>query len=69
MAHYSYKHVCYDIDYDYWKKLVIRFEKESGRESDGDSNYDGDNSLIAEMWIRELIDENKKLKTKMKLER
>lgn len=62
MAHYAYKHVCYDIDYEHWQKLIARFEKEEGREFEADGNYDGDNWYIAEMWIRELIEENKKLK-------
>jgi hypothetical protein len=64
MAHYSYKHVCYDIDYEKWKELEKRFEEENGEPPDGDPSYLGDNWYLAEMWIRELIEENKKLKEK-----
>lgn len=66
MAHYAYKHVAYDIDHGYWKKLGERFKKETGREPDGDSNYDGDNWYLAEMWIKELIEENKLLTKKLR---
>ena len=54
MAHYAYKHACYDIDYEKYKQLVKQFEQEEGREHDGDSNYDGDNWYIMAMWINEL---------------
>ena len=54
MAHYAYKHACYDIDYEKYKELVAQFEKEEGREHDGDSNYDGDNWYIVAMWIEQL---------------
>lgn len=58
MAHYAYKHACYDIDYEKYKELVARFEKEQGCEHNGDSNYDGDNWYIVAMWIEELRAEN-----------
>jgi len=54
MAHYAYKCFVQDIDYEKYKQLVVEFEKEQGREHDGDSNYDGDNWIIAEMWVNEL---------------
>ena len=61
MAHYAYKCVCYDIDYDKWKALVKQFELENDREHDGDGDYDGDNWYVAEMWIREQIEEIERL--------
>ena len=54
MAHYAYKHACYDLDYEKFQQLVKQFEQEEGREHDGDSNYDGDNWYIMAMWINEL---------------
>lgn len=54
MAHYAYKEVCYDIDYDKFSELKARFEKENKRECDDNANYDGDYWLIAAMWIDEL---------------
>lgn len=62
MAHYAYKCACYDINYEKYKSLVKKFEEEFGREHDGDSNYDGDNWYVMEMWIRELTTENEQLK-------
>jgi hypothetical protein len=66
MAHYAYKYACYDIDYEKYCQLVKKFEEEAGRKHDGDSNYDGDNWLIMEMWINELIEENNKLKNDLR---
>lgn len=66
MAHYAYKHVIYDIDYEAFKKYEEEFEKEVGRESDGDSNYNGDNWYVVELWIRDLIAKNKELEKKLK---
>ena len=54
MAHYAYKHACYDIDYEKFKQLVKQFEQEEGRKHNGDSNYYGDNWYIMAMWIKEL---------------
>ena len=62
MAHYAYKCACYDIDYPKFQQLVKQFEEQEGREFDGDSNYDGDNWYIMEMWIRELRAENERLR-------
>ena len=62
MAHYAYKCACYDIDYPKFQQLVKQFEEQEGREHDGDSNYDGDNWYIMEMWIRELRAENERLR-------
>ena len=62
MAHYAYKCACYDIDYPKFQQLVKQFEEQEGRKFDGDSNYDGDNWYIMEMWIRELRAENERLR-------
>ena len=65
MAHYAYKYACYDIDYEKYKELIAQFEKEEGREHDGDSNYDGDNWYIMAMWITQLRAENSALKSEL----
>ena len=62
MAHYAYKECLYDIDYQKYLQLVEQFEAVSKRECDCDSNYNGDNWLIAAMWINELRAENQRLK-------
>lgn len=50
MAYYSYKDVCYNIP----SHIEEKFTEESGREPDGDPNYNGDYWTLAAMWIEEL---------------
>ena len=50
MAYYSYKDVCYQIP----SHIEERFKEETGREPDGDPNYNGDYWSLAAMWIEEL---------------
>lgn len=52
MAYYSYKEVCYQIP----NHIEERFKEETGREPDGDPNYNGDYWSLTAMWIEELED-------------
>jgi hypothetical protein len=64
MAHYAYKHVCYDIDCGEFNKYIKKFEKESGHSCDMDASSNGDYWYVVELWIRDLLKENKQLKQK-----
>lgn len=53
MAYYSYKEVCHQIP----NHIEERFKEETGREPDGDPNYNGDYWSLTAMWIEELENE------------
>lgn len=54
MAYYAYKYVRDLIPDDFQNRFEESFKAESGREYDGDSNYDGDMWLLAAAYIEHL---------------
>ena len=62
MAYYSYKDLCYQIP----SHIEEQFKTESGREPDGDPNYNGDYWTLAAMWVSELETENNRLTSEVK---
>lgn len=54
MAYYAYKEVRDLIPDSFRDEFIEKFEKENGREYDGDSNYDGDMWLLTAAYIEYL---------------
>ena len=67
MAHYAYKNVVYDlIPVGFRERFVRDFEQNSGTDFDGDPNYDGDEWLLTEAYIKSLKEEISDLKERLR---